>query len=102
MKQICKTVTCGFFVVKRIGITKRPYYSQGYLAFPIVDMILAMATFALSILGVFVNMYIIFHILVSDYQKTIFDLGLVNEQQINNNSFKSKSPWMNSLTQCPL
>ena len=38
-------------------------------------MILIMLTILVSVAGVGVNMYIVFHILTSQYKKTIFDLG---------------------------
>ena len=42
-------------------------------------MILILLTSLVSIVGVGVNLYIVFHILASCYQKTIFDLGQDND-----------------------
>ena len=40
-------------------------------------MFLFIAFLVISLAGVAVNLYIVYHILASQYQKTIFDLGMV-------------------------
>ena len=47
----------------------------------IVLMILVLIFLLVSLAGVSVNMYIAFHILVSNYQKTVFDLGRVDDKK---------------------